>query len=212
MKTADANIKNSVVADWGGDHLLTVDETRIIKTGHFVSEEFLEMFEFPLISGESHIVLDDPSSIVITQSLAKILFPGEDPINKVIRVDDKSSLKVTGILMDIPGNSSFEFDYLIPWKHRESISPWVVRNKTNWGNYSFQVFVELVDGNKELDAEAGIRDILTANGETDVEREFFLHPLLRWRMHSYFENGKETGGVPVTTFISSVLLRCLSWQ
>ena len=131
MKTADANIKNSVVADWGGDHLLTVDETRIIKTGHFVSEEFLEMFEFPLISGESHIVLDDPSSIVITQSLAKILFPGEDPINQVIRVDDKSSLKVTGILMDIPGNSSFEFDYLIPWKHRESISPWVVRNKTS---------------------------------------------------------------------------------
>lgn len=205
MKSADANITNSVVADWGGDHLLTVDETRIIKIGHFVSEEFLEMFEFPLIIGEAQTVLDDPSSIVITESLAKILFNDEDPINKVIRVDDKSSLKVTGILEDIPKNSSFEFDYLIPWKHNEAINPWVVRNKTNWGNYSFQVFVELADASKELDAESGIRDILTEKGETDVEREFFLHPLLRWRMHSYFENGKETGGTSDYVQLFSVI-------
>jgi len=194
MKDADASIVNSAVAGWGWDRLLTVGETRIIKRGYFVSEEFLEMFEFPLAIGDPTVVLDDPSSIVITESLAQILFGDEDPINKVIRVEDKSSLKVTGILNDVPGNSSFEFEYLIPWKHREATNPWVVRNNTNWGNYSFQVFVELSSANKEADVENAIRDILTENGEIDVPREFFLHPLLRWRMHSYFENGKEAGG------------------
>src|SRR6187402_717337 len=45
MKTADANIKRSLVTDWGGDHLLTVGvDKRINKRGYFVSEEFLEMF------------------------------------------------------------------------------------------------------------------------------------------------------------------------
>lgn len=195
MKTADGNILNSVVTGWGGQHLLTVDETRILKKGYYVSEEFLDMFEFPLITGNGSDVLDDPSSIVITQSLAKALFGDEDPINKIIRVDDASDLKITGILKDIPKNSSFQFEYLLTWKHRESISPWVVKNKDNWGDYSFQIFIELNDGSREVDVENSIRDILTEKGQTDIRREFYLHPLLRWRLYSNFENGKESGGM-----------------
>jgi len=195
MKTADGNILNSVVTGWGNQHLLTVDETRIVKKGYYVSEEFLDMFEFPLIAGNGADVLDDPSSIVITESLAQVLFGDEDPVNKIIRVDDASDLKVTGILKDIPKNSSFQFEYLLTWKHRESISPWVVRNKDNWGNYSFQIFIELNNGSKEVDVENGIRDILTEKGQTDIRREFYLHPLLRWRLYSNFENGKESGGM-----------------
>ncbi len=195
MKIVDSNIKNSCVTGWGGDRLLTVGDTRIIKRGYFVSEEFLEMFEFPLLQGDHATVLDDPSSIVISESLGKVLFGDEDPMGKIIRVDDESSLQVSGILKDVPNNSSFQFEYLMTWKHRESISPWVVRNKTNWGNYSFQIFVELVDDTRELIVEDAIRDILTEKGETDVHREFFLHPLPRWRLHSSFEDGKEKGGM-----------------
>src|SRR5690349_1620734 len=66
MKTADSNIKHSVVTDWGGDHLLTVGETRLMKKGFYASEEFLEVFEYPLISGNAAQVMDDPSSIVIS--------------------------------------------------------------------------------------------------------------------------------------------------
>jgi len=195
MKTADGNLLNSVVTGWGNQHLLTVDETRIVKKGYYVSEEFLDMFEFPLIAGNGADVLDDPSSIVITESLAQVLFGDEDPVNKIIRVDDASELKVTGILKDIPKNSSFQFEYLLTWKHRESISPWVVRNKDNWGNYSFQIFIELNDGSKEVDVEKSIRDILTEKGQNDIRRELYLHPLLRWRLYSNFENGKESGGM-----------------
>ncbi|HRI80780.1 MAG TPA: ABC transporter permease, partial [Cyclobacteriaceae bacterium] len=144
MKTADVHIKHSLVTDWGGKHLLTATETdnRIIKNGFFVSEEFLEMFEFPLVTGNAEQVLDDPRSIVITQSLAKTLFGDQDPINQMIRIDNDQELKVSGVLKDIPKNSSFQFDYLMTWKFREQISEWVKRNSTNWGNYSFQVYVE----------------------------------------------------------------------
>lgn len=195
MKTADVNIINSAVGDWGGDHLLTVDEKRIIKRGYFVSEEFLDMFEFPLVRGDASSVLDDPSSIVITESMATALFGNEDPINKIIRVDDTSELKVTGILKDIPKNSSFQFDYLLTWKHREQINEWVVDNQDNWGNYSFQVFVELNDAASFESAEDAVRDMLTEKGEDDIPREFMLYPLKRWRLYSSFENGKETGGI-----------------
>jgi putative ABC transport system permease protein len=194
MKTADSKIKNSVIADWGGDHLLTVGETRVTKRAHYVSEEFLEMFEFPLVKGNASTVLDDPTSIVITESTAKSLFGDEDPINKVIRLDNAHELKVTGVLKDVPKNSSFEFDYLLTWKLNEQ-NEWVKNSRTQWGNYSFQVFLELDDKQSEVSVEKAIVDMLEKHGEKDLKREFFLHPLERWRLHSSFKEGKEDGGM-----------------
>ena len=64
MKTADANIKRAVVTDWGGMHLLTVGENRLNKRGYYASEEFLEMFEFPLITGNAAQVMADPGLLL----------------------------------------------------------------------------------------------------------------------------------------------------
>jgi putative ABC transport system permease protein len=65
FKTADSNIKNALVTDWGGDHLITVGENRLIKKGYYASEEFLEMFEFPLITGLATQVMDDPDRLLL---------------------------------------------------------------------------------------------------------------------------------------------------
>ena len=195
MKTADANIKNVVVTDWGGPHLVTVGENRLMKNGFFVSEEFLEMFEFSLVKGNAKQVLDDPRSVVITEATAKALFGSDDPINKVVRIDNENDLKVTGVLADVPSNSSFQFDFLMTWKFREQISDWVRRNTTNWGNYSFQVFVELNDHANHKAVESRVKNMLQEHGETETKPEFFLYPLSRWRLHGSFENGVETGGL-----------------
>ena len=195
FKTADSNIERMLVTDWGGQHLLTVGENRLLKDGYWASEEFLEMFEFPLLSGQASQVMNDPRSIVITQSTAKALFGDEDPINQVIKVDNEHELKVTGVLKDIPTNSSFQFDFLMPWKFREQTNKWVRDNTTNWGNYSFQVFVELNDPTNQAAVENTVRLMLQEHGETETKPEYFLYPLQRWRLHSNFENGIETGGM-----------------
>lgn len=195
LKTANSNIKNVAVTDWGGGHLLTVNETRIMKDGYYASEEFLEMFEFELVTGNAAQVLDDPRSIIISQSTAKALFGNDDPINKVIRIDNEHDLKVTGILKDVPKTSSFQFDFLVPWKFREQTQEWVQRNMTNWGNYSFQVFVELNDATNKDVTEASIKDMLQKHEQIDTKPELFLYPLLRWRLYSNFKNGVEEGGM-----------------
>lgn len=197
MKPADANIVRAAVTDWGGDHLLaTPDDKRIKKRGFYVSEEFLEMFQFPLIAGNAEQVLDDASNIVISESTAKALFGDEDAVDKVIRVDNQFDLKVAGILKDVPSNSSFQFDFLLPYKHWHSTSEWVRRNESNWGNYSFQVFVELNDPENKATVENSIRDMLAEHGEDEeMKHEFYLYPLLRWRLYSNFENGVEQGGM-----------------
>ncbi|MEJ0031547.1 MAG: ABC transporter permease [Bacteroidota bacterium] len=197
LKTADANIAHALVTDWGGDHLMTVSEDkRMTKKAYWVSEEFLEMFEYPLISGDKTKVLDEPASIVITESTAKALFGNEDPVGKNIKIDNQYDLTVSGVLKDIPGNSSFQFDFLMTWKYRYQVSDWVRRNTTNWGNYSFQMFVELNDpANKDL-VQGNIKNMLEKHGEDkEMKHEFFLYPLQRWRLYSSFDNGIEKGGM-----------------
>lgn len=218
FKTANSNIARMAVTDWGGEHLITVGENRLLKQGYWVSEEFLEMFEFPLVSGRADQVLDDPPSIVITESTAKALFGEEDPINKVIRLDNQYDLKVTGILKDVPGNSSFQFDFLVTWKFREQNNQWVRDNTTNWGNYSFQVFAELNDPAHYADVEKSVKMMLQEHGEVDTKPEYFLYPLLRWRLFSNFDNGVETGGmndyVQMFTIIAVfiIMIACINFM
>ncbi len=197
MKPANAHITHSVVSDWGGDHLLTMDndQKRITKRGYYVSDEFLSMFEFPMVKGDPSQVLNDPTAIVISEATAKALFGDDDPINKVVHLDNEKDVKVSGVFKDVPKNSSFQFDVLIPWKYREVNNPWVKENQTNWGNYSFQVFIELDDPANAQAAENSIRGLLAEHGEKEMKQAFFIYPMLRWRLFSNFENGVETGGL-----------------
>jgi putative ABC transport system permease protein len=194
LKDEHSQIVNSAATDWGGKHLLTVEDARIRKNGYYASEEFLTMFEFPLIKGNPFHVLAEPYAIVLTESTAKALFGDEDPINKILRLDNKEELKVTGVMKDVPSYSSFQFDFLLPWKLYQT-NPWVKRNEDNWGNYSFQVYVELSEASAEREVENKIKDLLTRHGEDDFPREVFLHPLNRWRLYSNFENGRDSGGM-----------------
>ena len=195
MKTADSHIQNATVTNWGGEYLLTVGERPITQRGYYAGSEFLEMFEFPLLQGEATTVLDEPHSIVITQSTAKALFGSEDPVGQIVRLSDEHDLKVTGVLEDVPANSSFEFDFLVPWSLSEQTSDQTKRDQDNWGNYSYQAFVELRDPSNLVDVNNSIRGMLSEHDEKDLEQEFFLYPLLRWRLHASFENGVEEGGM-----------------
>lgn len=196
MKPANNHIKHAAVTDWGFDHLLSIgDEKRIVKRGFYASDEFLNMFEFPLVKGNASQVLNDPSVIVISESTANALFSDEDPINKVIHLDNEKDVKVSGVFKDVPKNSSFQFDVLIPWKYRQANNPWVKENETNWGNYSFQVFIELDDPANAKDVENSIKGLLAEHNEKEMKQAFFIYPMLRWRLFSNFENGIETGGL-----------------
>ncbi len=75
--------------------------------------------------------MNDPYSIILTESTAKALFGNESPINKTVRYDNKDDLKVTGVLKDIPANSSFNYiNWLVPFSYLDQTNPGVRRNRT----------------------------------------------------------------------------------
>lgn len=86
----------------------------------------LEMFNWPLISGDPKKALHEPSSIVITEAMAKKYFKEEDPIGKVMTIDPKErdrdgqlngntyNFSVSAVMANVPERSHFRFDFLLP--------------------------------------------------------------------------------------------------
>ncbi|MCP4728308.1 MAG: FtsX-like permease family protein [bacterium] len=80
--------------------------------GGFVGTEFFEMFTFPFIAGDPEKVFENKLSIVITEEFADRFFKDEDPLGKVVIMSNNQDLTVTGVLKNLPSNSSLQFDFL----------------------------------------------------------------------------------------------------
>jgi ABC-type antimicrobial peptide transport system permease subunit len=183
-------------SDWMDAHNLAVGDKKLYLGGAMIGSDFLKMFHYPLLKGSAFISMKDPYSIILTQSTATALFGKEDPLNKPVRVDNSHDLKVTGILEDLPKNSSLQFNYLIPFGYAELTQDWMRHARTQWTNNSFQLFVALEPQANFAQVAAKIKDIVKANSP-EMRRgqpELLLHPLKDWRLYSEFKNGKATGG------------------
>jgi putative ABC transport system permease protein len=199
LKTKFPDFKGVAMCDWGQNHSLVYKEKKISKYGHFMGEEGVDMFSFNILSGSKE-PLHDRYSIVLTDETAKTLFGSEDPIGKTIKIDNTTDLKVTAVVAKQPKNSSITFDYLIPFQLQETIYSWIKQfHKTNWGNNSWQVFVQLNNNANPQTVNAKIKNVVLshftdANTLKSIIPEVFIHPMAKWRLYSDFENGLNTGG------------------
>ncbi len=78
----------------------------------YADSTFWEVFDFKLLQGDPKKALSAPLSLVITESMAQKYFGQEDPMGKVLKVDDNNNFQVTGIIEDTPDNSHLQFDFL----------------------------------------------------------------------------------------------------
>lgn len=86
----------------------------------YAGDDFFEIFSIPLIEGIDSLVLKEPFSIVLSQSMARKYFHGEDPVGKMMTANRDFELKVTGIFQDLPENTHMKFDALISFATYES--------------------------------------------------------------------------------------------
>ena len=199
LKSKYPDFKGVAMCDWGGQHSLIYGEKKFNKYGHFLGDDGVNMFSLKILAG-SKDPLHDPYSIVLTDEMAKTIFGNEDPIGKTLKLDNQTNLKVTAVVPKQPKNSSFNFDYLIPWQLQEIIYSWIKQfHKTNWGNNSWQVFVQLNDNANEKSVDTKIKNVVIShftdeNTLKHILPEVFIHPMSKWRLYGDFENGKNTGG------------------
>ncbi|MCB2221472.1 MAG: ABC transporter permease [Bacteroidetes bacterium] len=154
----------------------------------FVDSSFFKIFSFNLLRGNPTAALVEPYSLVLTETTAIKYFGSEDPIGKMIKMNDKSEFRVTGIVADPPSNAHFGFKVLA------SFSTMIKQNGAeayeNWGTLSLHTYVLLAKGVDPKLLNQRFPDLylkyMTDLKEMDnIRFEPYLQPITRIHLHSH---------------------------
>jgi putative ABC transport system permease protein len=146
-----------------------------------VDNDFLEIFSFPLLKGERSKVLEEKFNVVLTETVAKKYFGDADPVGKSIRLkmgENFEEYQVTGLLADIPANSSLRFEMLMNNLNMDySISK---QSQSSWYNVYGDTYLKITNPQAKSIIEAGVEGMMKkALGTNYKEGEYYftLQPL-----------------------------------
>ena len=186
----------------------TFSEPRIF-TG---DPEILEMFTFPLTDGDPRTALKDPDSLVLSERVAKKYFGNENPLGRVITVDNLYPMKVTGVMKDVPGNSTYRFDILMPLE-------FYVRNYDKeedlkgFSNQNYFVFVRLRKGSSFDDLNRKIKEFVMSTYRND-EYVPVLRPFARFHLYRLGDGGGSIEQIRLIGFLGAfiLLIACINFM
>lgn len=100
---------------WHGSLLVKIGNERLRQQNvAYADSTLFEVFSLPIIAGNAKTALNEPNTIVLTESVARKFFGTTDVLGKTLTVDDNKTRKVSAIIKDIPSNSHFRFECFIP--------------------------------------------------------------------------------------------------
>jgi len=176
--------------------ILSVNDKKITPDGMIAGTDFLQIFRFPMLKGNPADALKDQSSIVLTESTAKALFGNADPMNKIVRFNT-DNLKVTGVIKDIPRNSTLQFSYITPFS-AIAASGWVKAATTNWSHNFFKLFASLKPNASYAGMESKARWLVKKYAPATYQtfqQQVIMQPLADWHLYTDYRNGIATGGL-----------------
>jgi putative ABC transport system permease protein len=198
IKSEVPGVKYVARTDWFGSHSLIVGDKKLYLPGAQADEDFLKIIQLPLVKGDAGTVLTDPYSIVLTAATARSLFDNSDPMGKTVRVDGSYNATVTGVLKDLPANSSLQFSYILPLSHWTQTDEWARNNSGNWRNNSWQTFVALEPGVTYEQVAPVLGGLMKKHDPEDYRiyrSSVFLQPLTNWHLYADFRDGVQAGGL-----------------
>lgn len=161
--------------------LFAIEGKRFYNEGiYYVDSTFLDIFSYVMVSGDPETALDEPYSIILSQSQADKYFPGESAIGKMIRMNDRMSLKVTAVMEDPPDNSHLNFNCLISYS--TLLSEYGAERYDNWGSLSIYTYLLLSENADPAKLEAKFNDFIYRHMEdlsenTSIFFELYLQEL-----------------------------------
>ena len=180
---------------WTEEHILAFGENSFNQTGNFMEKDGPEILTLEMLRG-TRVGLKEINSILLSESSAKKLFGGNDPINKIIKIDNQSDVKVTGVYKDLPFNSEFKnVAFIAPLDLYLSSRFWMA--KDDWESNYVQVLAQLspdADFDRVSEKIKNIKPINTKKSSVASLTEFLLHPMSKWHLYEEFKQGVNTGG------------------
>jgi ABC-type antimicrobial peptide transport system permease subunit len=185
------------ISSQSGDHILSAGDKQLIRKGRFMEAAAPALLSLNMRQGSDR-AFNDPSSILLSQSTATALFGNVDPVNKLLRIDNNSTVKVAGVYSDLPDNSTFkELGFLAPWALHVATDEWTQKAQRSWSINSYEIYVQLAPHTTIDKVTAKIKSITGDHMDkklTETRKPtVFLYPMSRWHLYSEWKNGINTG-------------------
>ena len=150
-----------------------IKEERIIYT----DSTLFDVFTLPMVAGNPKKALSEPNAVVITESIARKYFKGTNVLGQVLRFDNKTDYKITGVIKDVPDNSHFKFDFFVALAGIKEAS------QNIWLSFNFNTYLLL---RKDADPKSFQKKF-------DVVLTKYMWPQAEQLMHINPEDFKKSG-------------------
>jgi len=163
---------------------------------YFADPAVFDVFSFKMIRGNPETALIEPRTAVLTESAARKYFGDEDPMDKVLRLDNTYDFRITGIMQDAPRTSHMTFDILASF---ESLRVLPIYNGTDYLNMrrsglfpDVYTYLRLKKGFAPGDFEKKMPDFLNKYlggqiAQLGLKMRPFLQPLTKIHLRSNLE-------------------------
>ncbi len=165
---------------------------------------FFSLFDFKLLEGSYTKSLASPNSVILTQSVAQKYFHGADALGKQVVMPGQGqapdiTLKVTGIMADLPVNTHLDVDLLVSaitfqnqgQQNNANAAPFL----NSWVNDGFYTYCKLAKGQMASTTTTALNDLLKQNlPENQIPRSLSLTALHDIHLHSNFRNELKPNG------------------
>ncbi len=135
----------------------------------FVDSTFFQVFSFPLKYGNATTALKGRNALVLSEKIAQNLFGDIDPVGKTVMIDDTLPFKVSGVMAQIPSNSSQQFDVLMPaellYNYKE------FKESADWYNTFASVFILLKKGTDKNALEAKFPHLVKTHFSPESQKQ-----------------------------------------
>ncbi|HEY4110274.1 ABC transporter permease, partial [Puia sp.] len=198
----------------GGSHLFSYGDKPVSGIALAAQADLPGMFGFRMITGRDDAT-KDPSTVIISQSLATALFGNDNPVDKTVRMDNNTDYRIGGTYADLPQNTTFHnLQAVLPWDNKNND----YRSKnTNWNDHNSHMYVELAPGITAEQATARIKALPTPHIKT-LHEEAMIYPLDKAYLYNEFKRGKPDGGRITMVWLFGIigafvlLLACINFM
>lgn len=176
--------------------LFKIGDKSFYVNGRYADPALFSMFTLPFVRGNAQSAFAQLRSIVVTEKTAETFFGNDkDVVGKTVKLDNKQDYVVTGVLKDIPENSTLQAGWFIPYATLSHDINTQARNDLEdrvWNSYGPFTYVEL-EPNADLNViNKKLYNFIHGKDATQTNTAF-LYPMMRWHLYDQFTNGKENG-------------------
>lgn len=213
MEKEQPEVARGIRVTWNEEKLFSVGDKGLKVNGIYADTTFFSAFTFPFLHGNA-TALNQPNSVVITDSVAHKFFGTSNVVGKMFKVNNTDSYKVTGVLQNLPKNSSLQFEYIMPFADYLKTNDWL----NQWDNYGVQNFLQLKAGTDLEAFNKRIKFYPTQPGRGHRDIDIFMQPYTAMHLYSDFRNGKTDSGAIMYVRLFSVvagfilLIACINFM